>query len=58
MSLYLVAKGMTSGACSNGGEHGVVVLTDCTVSVCVELNVLMCIVINKDDILTESSIVE
>ena len=45
VSLYSVAEGMTSGACSTRGQHVIVVSTNCAMCAGVEFNILVCVVV-------------
>ena len=58
MLLYSVTKRVASGDCSTGDQHAVIILTNCTVCVCAEFYVLVSVIVDKDDVCAESSVIQ
>ena len=52
MSLYSISVGVTSGACSNRGQHVLIVVTNVAMCVGVKLYILIDVIVNENDVLS------
>ena len=58
LALYFVSEWMSSGACSYRCKHVLVVMTYCAICVSVEMYILIDIIVDEEDVLSESSIIQ